>query len=227
MTHKRLTLTLLAVLAALLLAGCGVSDGSAIDSSSLEGIQTFGTPLDPEAQPSMGQVIEGNTTTGTAAPDGTGTVDEQNSGSGTTSNTSGNTSGTTSTSTGSTTTTTTAPASSKAPSNSSSGSTSTSTTSPSPSRNIDPPAPASTATIEEVEAYIGKSLSELVADVGYPTRSDYEYIDETDPDKGEIGTLFFDGFTATTRRDEDGEIVTAVTPGTDTQVEETPLTDND
>jgi hypothetical protein len=63
--------------------------------------------------------------------------------------------------------------------------------------------------------------------VGYPTRSDYEYIDETDPDKGEIGTLFFQGFTATTRRDSNGEIVTAVTPGTDTQSEETPLTDND
>jgi hypothetical protein len=81
--------------------------------------------------------------------------------------------------------------------------------------------------MDEVAAYIGKSLSELVEDVGYPTRSDYEYIDETDPDKGEIGTLFFDGFTATTRRDDDGEIVTAVTPGTDTQSEETPLTNND
>jgi hypothetical protein len=78
-----------------------------------------------------------------------------------------------------------------------------------------------------VEGYIGKSLSDLIDGVGYPTRSDYEYIDETDPDKGEIGTLFFQGFTATTRRDSNGEIVTAVTPGTDTQSEETPLTDND
>jgi hypothetical protein len=214
MTHKRLALTLLAVLAALLLAGCGVSDGSILDSSSPEGIQTFGTPVDPEAQPSMGQVIEAETGTQTALPDGTGTVGEQNSGSGTTDNTSG-TPSTTATTT--TTTTTSSPATSKTPS---SGSSTTTATSPSPSRNIDPPAPASTATIDEVEAYIGKSLSELIDGVGYPTRSDYEYIDETNPDKGEIGTLFFNGFTATTRRDDDGEIVTAVTPEADTQSDE-------
>ena len=43
-------------------------------------------------------------------------------------------------------------------------------------------------------------------------RSDYEYVDEEDPSQGEIGTLYFaDGFTVTTRRNDSGETITAIT----------------
>ena len=59
---------------------------------------------------------------------------------------------------------------------------------------------------------MGQPLSDLIADLGYPIRSDYEDVDEDDPDAGKIGTLYFDGFTVTTLRDNDGETITAVTP---------------
>jgi hypothetical protein len=61
-----------------------------------------------------------------------------------------------------------------------------------------------------VKAYVGKSLTSLISDLGLPSSSDYEPIDENDPDKGDIGTLYFDGFTVTTQRNADSETITSV-----------------
>ena len=73
-------------------------------------------------------------------------------------------------------------------------------------------APASTATISDASAYIGKPLSSLIAELGYPYSSDYEDVVEGDPDTDRIGTLYFDGFIVTTLRTADGETVTGVAP---------------
>ncbi|MBQ9268109.1 MAG: hypothetical protein IJ206_01180 [Oscillospiraceae bacterium] len=77
---------------------------------------------------------------------------------------------------------------------------------------ISPPAPASTATISDASAYVGKSLSSLIAELGYPYSSDYEDVVEGDPDTDRIGTLYFDGFIVTTLRTTEDETVTAVVP---------------
>ena len=38
---------------------------------------------------------------------------------------------------------------------------------------------------------MGKQLSELIDKLGYPVRSDYDYVDEKEPSQGEIGTSVF------------------------------------
>ena len=75
---------------------------------------------------------------------------------------------------------------------------------------ISPPASASTATLEEVQPYVGGPLSELIKDLGYPQRSEYEDVDEDDPDTDRIGTLYFSGFVVTTLRDKNGETIIGV-----------------
>ena len=80
------------------------------------------------------------------------------------------------------------------------------------SPSISPPAPVSSATIEEATAYVGKPLSQLIAALGYPYSSDYEDVVEGDPNTDRIGTLYFNGYVVTTLRTEDGETVTAVVP---------------
>lgn len=59
---------------------------------------------------------------------------------------------------------------------------------------------------------MGKTLTELIDELGYPLSSDYQLVDEEDPDQGEKGTLYFNGFTATTLRKDGTETVTSVTP---------------
>ena len=73
-------------------------------------------------------------------------------------------------------------------------------------------APASSATIDEAAAYVGRPLSSLIAELGYPYRSDYEDVTEGDPETDRIGTLYFNGYIVTTLRTEDSETVTAVIP---------------
>lgn len=196
MTKFRTSLFILAVLTALMLAGCG---DTTQESSVPEGIETFGTAVNPSAQPSTGQVIPGDPDSSAVQdPDTTGTIggetDTQPSGTAAPSARPDTTPSTTATRT---------PSPSTAPS------------SPSPSDDehpvISPPAPASTATADDARNYIGKPVSSLFAALGYASSSDYEPIDEDDPDAGDIGTLYFDGFTVTTKRTADGEIVTAVT----------------
>ena len=83
--------------------------------------------------------------------------------------------------------------------------------SPSTSPTITPPQPATTATYDEVMEYVGKQLTELVDALGMPVRSDYDYVDKNDPSQGEIGTLYFSsGFTITTLRNGDGEVITGI-----------------
>ena len=66
MNHKRLIPILAAVLAVLMLAGCGVGRESVQDNSTPEGLQTFGVAVNPSAQPSMAQEVSPNVT----RPDG-------------------------------------------------------------------------------------------------------------------------------------------------------------
>ena len=66
MNHKRLIPILAAVLAVLMLAGCGVGRESVQDNSTPEGLQTFGVAVNPSAQPSMAQEVSPNVT----MPDG-------------------------------------------------------------------------------------------------------------------------------------------------------------
>lgn len=208
MNHKRLIPILAAVLAVLMLAGCGVGGESVQDNSTPEGLQTFGVAVDPSAQPSMAQAVSPNVT----MPDGsTGGEPGQND--------NGETGGTTS------------PSPSQSGNNGGNGNGNgnggnnggnngnnggnnggtTPTTAPSASPAVSPPQPASTATYDEVMQYVGKQLSELIDKLGYPVRSDYDYVDEKDPSQGEIGTLYFSGgFTVTTLRNSDGEVITGI-----------------
>ena len=80
------------------------------------------------------------------------------------------------------------------------------------SPSISPPAPVSSATIDDASAYVGKSLSQLIADLGYPYNSEYDDVDEGDPNTDRVGTLYFNGYIVTTLRTEDGETVTSVVP---------------
>ena len=200
MTRNRFAILLIAVLTAMLLAGCG--NETTMESSAPEGLQTFGVAVNPSTAPSQGQTVE--VTPGSATvKDPAGNTTGQESG--------GNVGETDNQGQGGTSTPT-APA---APSTQKPSTPSTSNTPVNPTTGpdapaISPPAPASTATPDEVEEYVGKSLSELIADLGVPSSSDYELIDETDPDAGEIGTLYFNGFTVTTKRTADGEIITEV-----------------
>lgn len=200
MTRTRFLLIMLALVTVLALTGCGRIDDSSVDSSSPEGIQTFGVDVNPSAQPSMGQVMPeildvpgetvsgGNTVNGNQDVQFTETVpveepdDEPE-----------------------------APAPSKAPS----ASTSTpavSETPVSPSPTIAPPAPMSSATSDDAQAFVGKPLKELIEALGYPSASEYNPVDEEDPSLGEIGTLYFADYTVTTKRIDGVETITSVTP---------------
>lgn len=197
MTKFRIPILILAVLAALMLAGCG---DTTQESSVPEGIETFGTAVNPSAQPSTGEVVPSSSAAlAVTDPNAPGVVGEND----------------TSTSSTPSATTTSSPSTAPASTPTKRPSTSTVPASPSPSDDedhpvISPPAPASTAGIDEAKAYIGKSLSSLFEDLGYSSSSDYEPIDEDDPDAGDIGTHYFDGFTVTTKRTSEGEIITAV-----------------
>ena len=205
MNHKRLIPILAAALTVLLLTGCGVGGESVQDSSTPEGLQTFGVAVDPSAQPSMAQEVIPNVT----ADGTTGGEPEQNEqGESVSATASVSPSPSQSTTTGGSTTVkpsaTTTPT--KKPSN-----TTQPSTAPTTSPTITPPQPATTATYDEVMQYVGKQLSELVDALGYPVRSDYDYVDEEDPDQGENGTLYFSGgFTVTTLRNSDGEVITGI-----------------
>ena len=182
------------------LAGCGIGDSSVVDSPP-EALQTFGVQVNPSAQPSMGQVMPGTPTADAEAPitgensiDGNDVehIDPYVS---------------------------TAPeAELSPPSGNGSGSGSynpgSPTIEPSPSNSptIAPPAPMSSATVDDVMDYVGEPLSKLIEDLGYPSSSDYELVDDTAPSKGEIGTLYFKDFIVKTRREGGNEIITAVTP---------------
>lgn len=194
MTKHRFTVLLLAALTVLILCACGATTET---SSAPEGLQTFGMAVDPSAQPSTGQTVSGDVTDNPNQPAASsGPVIEGNTPS--------------SAAPHSPAPSSQAPAPSKAPSTPTP--TTSPTATPTSSPIISPPAPASTATVDEAAAYVGQSLSELIEKLGYPSRSDYEDIDEEDPDAGKIGTLYFKDFTVTTKRDADGEVVTAVTP---------------
>ena len=203
MNHKRLIPILAAALTVLLLTGCGVGGESVQDSSTPEGLQTFGVAVNPSAQPSMAQEVIPSVTTN----DTIGGEPEQNeqgesvspspSPSPSQSTTTG---GTTTTKPSATTTPTTKPSNTTQPS-----------TAPTTSPAVSPPKPATSATYDEVMQYVGKQLSELIDELGYPVRSDYDYVDEEDPTQGEIGTLYFSGgFTVTTLRNSDGEEITGI-----------------
>ena len=203
MNHKRLIPILAAALTVLLLAGCGVGGESVQDSSTPEGLQTFGVAVNPSAQPSMAQEVIPSVTTN----DTIGGEPEQNE-QGESVSPSPSPSPSQSTTTGGATTAkpsaTTTPT--KKPSN-----TTQPSTAPTTSPAVSPPKPATSATYDEVMQYVGKQLSELIDELGYPVRSDYDYVDEEDPTQGEIGTLYFSGgFTVTTLRNSDGEEITGI-----------------
>ena len=201
MNHKRLIPMLAAALTVLLLAGCGVGGESVQDSSTPEGLQTFGVAVNPSAQPSMAQeVIPSVSTNGTIG----GEPEQNEQGESVSASPSTSQSTTTGGSTTAKPSATTTPT--KKPSN-----TTQPSTAPTTSPTITPPQPATTATYDEVMQYVGKQLSELVDALGYPVRSDYDYVDEDDPTQGEIGTFYFSGgFTVTTLRNSDGEVITGI-----------------
>ena len=198
--NKRLIPILAAALTVTLLAGCGVGGGSVQDSTTPEGLQTFGVAVNPSAQPSMAQEVAPNVTS-IDTTDGEPEQNEQGE--------------SVSPSPSQTTTTggdTTAKPSATATPTKTPNITTQPTTAPTTSPSITPPQPATSATYDEVKQYVGKQLSELVDALGYPVRSDYDYVDEDDPTQGEIGTLYFSGgFTVTTLRNSDGEVITGIT----------------
>lgn len=205
---RRMIPALAGILAALLLAGCGISTESTVDSTAPEGLHTFGVEVNPSAQPSLAPEISAQPTSNTGDTTGQvqgGEPDQADHGE------AGATASASPSSTSGGTSTTTKPTS-KPSNGNGSGNTNNNGNSGNSSPAISPPAPTSTATYDDVSKFMGKSLSELVASEGYPARSDYDYVDEDDPSQGEIGTLYFNGFTVTTRRDDSGEVITAITP---------------
>ena len=197
MNHKRLIPILAAALTVVMLAGCGVGGESVQDSSTPEGLQTFGVAVNPSAQPSMAQEVSPNVTTGGVTG---GEPDQNEQGESVSPSPSQSTGGTATAKPTATATPTQKPNNPTQPS-----------TAPTTSPTITPPQPASSATYDEVMQYVGKQLTELVDALGLPVRSDYDYVDEEDPTKGEIGTLYFSGgFTVTTLRNGDGEVITGI-----------------
>lgn len=199
MNHKRLIPILAAALTVLLMTGCGVGGESVQDNSTPEGLQTFGIAVNPSAQPSMAQEV----TPGVTSENGTtgGEPGQNDQGESVSPSPSQSTSGSG---------TTTKPTAAAKPTSKPNPTTQPSA-SPTTSPTITPPQPATTATYDEVKQYVGKQLSELVSELGYPVRSDYDYVDEDDPSKGENGTLYFSGgFTVTTLRNSDGEVITGI-----------------
>ena len=202
MTRNRFAILLIAVLTAMLLAGCG--NETTMESSAPEGLQTFGVAVNPSTAPSQGQTVEATPGGATVkAPTGEATGQESGANVGEADN-----QGQSSTPT-STPTTTAAPSTQKPSTPAASNAPVNPTTTPD-APVISPPAPASTATPDEVKNYVGKSLSELIADLGVPSSSDYEPIDPENPDAGETGTLYFNGFTVTTKKTADGETILSV-----------------
>lgn len=190
------TVLLLAALTALILTGCG--NNNAEDSDLPETLTTFGkVTLMPSMTPETGEMVPetsgGNIATPTSrAPD---KVDNERN-----------------------VQSSSAPASPSPTKNNTSNYvppttyTPTAQPSPSPSEPLQsPPADPFGGSADDVKKYIGKSLSTLISELGYPVSSDYEPIDENDPSAGDIGTLTFaGGFTVTTKRNSEGETVTAV-----------------
>lgn len=89
------------------------------------------------------------------------------------------------------------------------------TAKPSPSPSAEPevtPKPASSAPPSDAEKFIGKSAKAMLDELGFPGGGrDYEPVDENDPDGEQIGTFYYDGFTVITKKMPDGtETVTAV-----------------
>lgn len=207
MTHKLTVSVLSAALVLSLMAGCGISTDSAIQESSADGLQTFGVAVDPSAEPSRNAEVSPSVSTQQAAgnTDPMGQSDDGEAGEATPA---------------ASAETTASPSTRPSASRNTASPSTAPAASPASSANISPPAPASTASYETVAQYVGKQFSELVAAEGYPSSTEYDYIDEEDPSKGEIGTLYYDGFTVTTRRDADGEIITAITPDTSSQPDE-------
>lgn len=91
--------------------------------------------------------------------------------------------------------------------------------SPEPSPSEEPlpnePAPYTTADINQALNYVGQPLSKLIEELGYPTSSDYEPVDEANGTVEANGTLYFaGGYTATTYRAPDGtETITSINAG--------------
>ena len=216
MTHKRFLVVLMAVLTALILCACG---DTVEVSSAPDGIDTFGY-VDPSAQPSVAQtvpenndlpaqpsqiapaassgpVIEGDTPTSIQP---SASVESDTPASAAPS--SGNSAAASPTATWTPSSSSDRPVSSDAPAVSDE---------PVSSPAIAPPEQASTASYADAASYVGQSLSALIADLGYPSSSVYEDVDEEDPDTDRIGTLYYDGFTVTTRRTAEGETITGVT----------------
>ncbi len=192
------SLTLLLALVALLLCACGST--TVVDSQDSEDtLQVFGDTIDPSSSPTTAQVIESSTSPAVSA---------------TTTET-----GSVSVATDSAGTETAAEASPEASAETTSASSSTTTTTTTAEEeeielegaSISPPIAASEAGIEDAQAYVGSSLSSMLSGLGYPNRSDYDYVDEEDPDAGEIGTLYYDGYIVKTLRTDSGETVTSVT----------------
>ena len=211
MNHKRLIPILAAVLAVLMLAGCGIGRESVQDNSTPEGLQTFGVAVNPSAQPSMAQEVSPNVTMPDGSTGGEPGQNDQGENGGTTSpspsqsgNNGGNGNGGNGGNNGGN-------GGNNGGNGGNNGGGTTPTVSPSTSPAVSPPQPASTATYDEVMEYVGKQLSELIDKRGYPVRSDYDYVDEKEPSQGEIGTLYFSGgFTVTTLRNSDGEVITGI-----------------
>lgn len=198
---KKIICFLLAVLTVMSLAACGTEVASSVESSAPEALQTFGNQVDPSAQPSAGEIISGDPAPLPSTDPETGTVAEGDAVPGSTGGQISE-SETVATSAAPSASPTTSPAATKAP-------TTTTTTSPSPT--IAPPEPVSSATADDATKFIGKTLSEFISAHGYPESSDYEYIDEEDPDAGEIGTIVFNGFVVKTKKTAEGEVITSVT----------------
>lgn len=193
MTKKSLTILILAALTILICAGCG--NDTAEESSAPEALVTFGVEINPSAEPSIGQTVSNDIGEATVKdPTSSGTPG------GTDTETGGNSGGSATTASPSTTSTpkpatpATSPATSPVESEE-----------PTDPPIISPPQPASNASADEAREYVGKTRDELIDALGLPTSSDYALIDENDPDSGEIGTLYFKGFTVTTKKSADGE----------------------
>lgn len=195
---KKIICFLMTVLMVMNLAACGTEVASSAEDSAPEALQTFGNQVDPSAQPSAGEIISADPVPLPSTAPEAGTVTE---GDGVPGNTGGqiNESETVATSAAPTAAPTKAPTVSKKPA---------ATTSPTPT--IAPPEPVSSATADDATKFIGKTLGEFIAAHGYPESSDYEYIDEEDPDAGEIGTIIFNGFVVKTKKTADGETITSV-----------------
>ncbi len=218
MTKHLFLVLLLSALAVGTLCACG---DTVTSESEVEGIQTFGETIDPSATPSTGVVIEStvspSVSSGDNSSNGSSSGSLNGSSDASTGNSSGSSTGTSSGSSGSGTSSGSSSGSGSSSSGSSAPAASPSLTEgeeeeeeDSPTPAISPPIAASTATMDEAAAYIGRPLSQLIAELGYPIRSDYDYVDETDPDAGEIGTLYFYGYIVTTLRTDSGETITGV-----------------